>query len=86
MAKLRDEISSLQDDVSKANDQVTIHSILVSVKITSEMRFDFVAERPSVNCLFFSQLADSEETTRNLEMELAVSQEKHRICTQEVKT
>ena len=53
MAKLRDEISSLQDDVSKANDQVTIHSILVSVKITSEMRFDFVAERPSVNCLFF---------------------------------
>ena len=27
---------------------------------------------------------DSEETVRNLEMELAMSQEKHRICTQEV--
>ena len=27
MAQLRDEISSLQDDVSKSNDQVTIKTI-----------------------------------------------------------
>lgn len=29
-------------------------------------------------------MADSEEAIRNLEMELAMSQEKHRTCTQEV--
>ena len=29
-------------------------------------------------------MVDLEETIRNLEMELAMSQEKHKICTQEV--
>ena len=33
---------------------------------------------------FFLQVADSEENIRSLEMELAMSQEKHRTCTQEV--
>lgn len=33
---------------------------------------------------FLFQVADSEETIRSLEMELAMSQEKHRTCTQEV--
>ena len=32
MAQLRDEISSLQDDVSKSNDQVTIKAICNFVK------------------------------------------------------
>ena len=39
----------------------------------------------SLRFCFSPQVAESEETIRKTEMELAMSQEKHRTCTQEVK-
>ena len=39
----------------------------------------------SLRFCFSPQVAESEETIRKMEMELAMSQEKHRTCTQEVK-